>query len=372
MNHVTPIIYTTEYCNMACRYCYAGSAWRNPLDIKKVNESFSSKIPFLFEFTDQVMSYNSFTHTRFIFHGGEPLLISPENYENVFRYFREKNYPIEIHVQTNGTLINDDFIDLFRRFDVKIGVSLDGPAPLNDHTRIFKNGKGTFPAVFKNLQKMKDAGLKFGCLETLNKTNIKGVEEIYTFFKENNVPFNIRPVFETGHSASRKFLITAQEYARALCKLFDIWFVDETEDLLIDEFASMIAQFIKPIEGLVSCAFTKKCSEHFVSFDLDGNLYPCDRLYGIPEFLYGNIQKCSLKNLLNSSKAKRLSKRWNILSKTDCKNCEVSQYCYGGCPGNGYFYYGSYFKKDYYCEAYRAFLRHVYEKVKSSLRNETD
>jgi len=354
---------------MACKYCYAGSAWRRSLDIKKINESFRSKTPLLLEFTDQVMSYNNFTHTRFIFHGGEPLLINPENYEKVFRYFKERNYPIEIRIQTNGTLINKDFIDLFRKFDVKIGVSLDGPAPLNDKTRVFKNGRGSFFTIFKNLQKMRKANLKFGCLLTLNKTNIEYVEDIYTFFKKYSIPFNIRPIFETGYSISKKFLITPQEYAEAFCKLFDIWFEDsEMEELLIDEFASMIAQFIKPIEGLVSCAFTRKCSEHFISFDLNGNLYPCDRLYGIPKFLYGNLQEDSLKNLLNTYNAKRLSERWKILSNTDCKNCEFSRYCYGGCPGNGYFYYGSYFKKDYYCEAYKTIIKHVYGKIKSSLK----
>lgn len=373
MNHITPIIYTTGYCNMACKYCYAGSAWKYSFNIKKINENFRLKIPLLFEFTDQVMHYNNFARTRFIFHGGEPLLISPKNYEDVFRYFREKNYSIEIGVQTNGTLINNDFIDIFKRYEVKIGVSLDGPAQLNDIVRIFKNGKGTFSIIYENLKKLKEAGLKFGCLVTLNKTNINNVEEIYAFFKENNIPFNVRPVFETGLAVSREFLITPQQYATAFCKLFDIWFEDiEMEEFLIDEFASMIVEFIKPIEGLVSCAFTKKCSEHFISFDLDGNLYPCDRLYGNTEFLYGNIQKDSLKNIIDNGKAKNLSKRWNLLSKTDCKNCEISQYCFGGCPGNSYFYYGSYFKKDYYCEAYKVIWRHVYEKIKSSIRNEMD
>ena len=364
MKHITPMIYTTKYCNMGCKYCYTGSAWEYSLGTKKINESFRSKIPLLFEFIDQVVSHNNYTHTKFIFLGGEPLSISPENYESVLRYIREKDYPIKISIQTNGSLINMDFIDLFKEFNVDIGVSLDGGASLNDQTRIFKNGKETFSTIFKNLQKMKDAGLKFGCLVTLNKTNMEYVEKIYTFFKENNIPFNIRPISETKYSAPRKLLITPQEYARSLCKLFNIWFEDtETEDILVEDFANMVSQFIKPIKGLVPCVFTKKCSEYFVSFDLNGDLYPCNRLYGIPQFFYGNIQRNSLKNLLNNSKVKCLSERWDILSKTDCKNCEISQYCYGGCPGNGYFYYYSFFRKDYYCGAYRTILRHVYEKI---------
>ena len=374
MNHITPIIHTTDKCNMACRYCYAGSAW-GTFDIKKINKSFSSKIPVLLKFIDQVVSYNGYIPTTFFFHGGEPLLINLKNWKHILSYFREKNYPAEIHIQTNGILINENFIDLFKEFNVKIGVSLDGPASLNDQTRVFKDGKGSFSAIYQNLQKMKNAGLKFGCLVTLNKTNIEHVGEIYTFFKENNIPFNVRTIFESRYSVPKELLISPRAYATAVCKLFDLWFYDDqTKAFLINDFANIVARFIEPIEGLATCTFIKNCSKYFISFDLDGNLWHCARLRGETDFLYGNILKDDLAVIIDNPKREQLLSRWEKLSKTSCKDCEVSQYCFGGCPGRAYRYYGDYFEKDYFCEAFKIILKHAYEKIKSSLKlkNEKD
>lgn len=358
----------TNKCNMACKYCYAGSALEKFQDIKKLNEDFNSKTPVLFKFTDQLISYNKFTPTNFFFHGGEPLLINLENWEHILNYFREKNYPIKANVQTNGTLVNDDFINLFKKFNVSVGSSLDGPAFLNDKNRVFKNGEGSFLTVLKNIRKLKKAGLHIGCLVTLNKTNIKNIEAIYTLFKKYDIAFNVRPISETRYSLNKEILISPSEYATAFCKLFDIWFNDtKTKTFLINDFANIIARFIKSIEGLATCTTIKNCSGRFVSFDLDGNLWHCARFNGEDGFSYGNIKKDNLTNLLNSVKAKKFSERWKILSRKSCRNCKFSPYCYGGCPARAYYYYGSYFHKDYYCEAFKIILKHIYEKIKSTL-----
>jgi len=273
-----------------------------------------------------------------------------------------------VHVQTNGTLINKKFINLFKEFNVKIGVRLDGPSSLNDQTKIFKSGKGSFSTIFKNLQKMKEAGLIFGCLFTLNKNNLDMVA-IYDFFKKNIISFNIRSIFNTKFQVPKELLITPYEYALSFCKLFDLWFDDEIRPPLIGDFNNMVARFIKPLERLTTCTFTKDCSKDFIAFNMEGNLWPCNCLSD-PDFYYGNIQEENMANLLNSPKVKELSNRWQRLSRTDCKDCEVSRYCYGGCPSRAYDYYGSYFNKDPFCEAWRMIFKHVYARIKSSLKNE--
>jgi uncharacterized protein len=374
MKHISPIIGTTDKCNMACKYCYAGCMRENFLDVRKINENFKAKIPLLFKFIDEVVSYNKLTPpTNLFFHGGEPLLISLENWRTIFNYIKEKKYPIITHIQTNVTLINDDFINLFKEFKVKIGASLDGPVSINDQTRIFKDGGGTFSTVFKNLQKLRHAGIEVGCLLTLNKTNVGNTKAIYTFFKENNIPFNVRTIFETRYGVPKELLITPQEFAKAFCELFDLWFDDsDAPTFLINDFVTMIAQFIKPIEGMGVCTFAKNCAKNFVYFDLEGNLWPCATLYGEDAFFYGNIQKNTLEEILNGPIPRQLQKRWEILSKADCKNCEFAKWCYGGCGSRAYRYYGDYFKKDPFCEAYKVIFRHVYERVKSSFKDEVD
>lgn len=373
MNHISPIIHMTDQCNMACKYCYTGPTRRKPSDISRLNGHFHAKLPVLFKFVDQVMDYNQFANTIFSFHGGEPLLIDLENWSRILTYFREKSYPIESHIQTNGTLINDDLIGLFNKFDVKVGISLDGPIEMNNQTRLFKNGQGSFQRVYKNLDKLRNAGLGFGCLVTLNGTNIGNVKEIYAFFKQEKIPFNVRVVFDTRYSVPKELLVTPDEYAKAVIKLFDLWFDEtETEAVQIGDFTSMVARYIKPLPGLTTCTFTEDCCKRFVSFDMEGNLWHCARLYGDTNFLYGNIQKTNLVTLLSGDKMRHFSLRWEKLAETECRDCAVSQYCYGGCPALGYIYFGSYFRKDYFCAARRLILEHIYKRMGSLLGHELD
>ncbi|PKP59713.1 hypothetical protein CVT91_06300 [Candidatus Atribacteria bacterium HGW-Atribacteria-1] len=369
MKHISPIIGTTDECNLSCKYCYAGCMRKKFPNVKKLNEEFKAKIPLLLKFTDEIMYYNKFVPTNFFFYGGEPLLINAENWKEILNYFKEKNYDIIPSIQTNGTLINNDFINLFKEFNLKIGVSLDGPASMNDQNRVFKNGRRTFSIVVKNIQKLKKAGVEFSCLLTLNKTNIGKVNAIYTFFKKNNISFKIRPIFETKYHVPKNLLITPQEYGKAVCKLFDFWFDDsKINAFLINDFVTLIEQFVKPSEGNRECSFVKNCSKHFIYFELEGNLWSCCHTI----HFYGNIQKDNLANILNSSKAKQLQRRWEMLSKSDCKNCEFAKWCYGGCGSRAYLYYDDYFKKDYFCEAYKIILKHTHERIKSSLMDRVD
>ena len=313
------------------------------------------------------MTYNNNQKTRIIFHGGEPLLLPINFYKRCFSYIRDNDYPIEICLQTNGTLISKDLIELIKEYNVRLGISLDGPEYLHNITRKYKNGSGSFRKIFENITDLKKADINFGCLVTINRSNIDHIKDIYEFFKKEHIPYNIRPIFKSKEDKIEKWLVTPEEYANAFCSIFDIWFEEESEEILVEEFASLIAQFICPIEGLVSCAFSKTCNGHFISLDSKGNIYPCDRLYGEPAFLYGNINTEKLEDIMQSKKVMELSNRCKILQKNECMNCEIFKFCYGGCPGNAYYYYDDYNSIDYYCSAYKRIISHVNAKIKSIL-----
>lgn len=368
MKHITPIIHMTNECNLGCKYCYTGSAFMSLSKQKSINERFVNLFPSLTKFLDELVVYNQNIDTKIILHGGEPLLITIENWHKLIKYIKDKEYPITFGVQSNGSLINNEYIEMFKKYGFEIGISLDGDKELNDITRTNKVGGSSFPKIFKNLLRLKSEGLKFGVLVTLNKFNFKEIERIYEFFKEHQIPFSIRPIFQTSYFENGNFQLTPLEYGEAFCKLFDLWFNDDNVDpFLVNEFTSIIAQFTEPIEGLVSCNFTKKCSEHFVSFDLDGEVSPCNRFYGEESLKYGNINSNTLEELVNSKTAKPLAKRWEKLAKTECKTCEVKEYCYGGCPANSFYFKDDYFAKDYYCDAYKMIYKHVNKKVSESI-----
>ncbi len=365
--HITPIIQMTNNCNMACKYCYVGS--NNQIDnTTSINNYFKSNYNTLLQFVDQLLEYNDYTSTRLIFHGGEPLLINLKNWEMLLTELEKRNSELKFSIQTNGTLFTKPLLKLFKKHQMEIGISLDGPAFLNDETRLLKKGEGSFKTIYKNIKKIKDCNMKCGVLVTVHKKNFQYSKEIYNLFLNLKIPFTIRPIFQTKFSVPEGYLLSPQEYANFYCEIFDLWFEDNNSDTLLNqEFASMIAQFIKPIEGLVSCNFSKSCNEHFISFDLNGNLYPCNRLWGENEFYYGNITKNSLKDILSKESFKKLSNRWQNLSKTLCADCDIAEYCYGGCPASSFYYHNDYLAKDYYCDAYKIILHHVYNKVQSTL-----
>jgi len=365
--HITPIIQMTDNCNMACKYCYVGANNQTDNNIS-INKSFKSNYHTLLQFVDQVVEYNNYTSTRLIFHGGEPLLINLHNWEMLLTDLEKRNSELKFSIQTNGTLFSNPILKLFKKYNMEIGISLDGPEFLNDKTRLLKNGGGSFKNIFKNIEKIIDSKMNCGVLVTVNKKNYKYAKEIYNFFFKLKIPFTVRPIFQTKFSVPDEYLLLPEEYAIFYCEIFDLWFDDNDSDTLLNqEFASMIAQFIKPIEGLVSCNFSKKCNEHFISFDLKGNLYPCNRLLGENEFHYGNITENSLKNILCNASFEKLSNRWENLSKTLCADCDVADYCYGGCPASSFYYHNNYLTKDYYCSAYKKILHHIHNKVQSTL-----
>jgi uncharacterized protein len=354
----------TNVCNLGCNYCYTGSAFFNQSTQKEVNENFKKSLPILFKFLDSLFVYNNYEQTKCIFHGGEPLLISNENWEVLFRYIKSKSYPLIPAIQTNATLINDDFLKMFIDNKFEVGISLDGNQNTNDKTRPFKNGKSSFSVVRENIEKLKKNGVRFGALVTLNKYNVNEINNLYYFFKDFNIPFSIRPIFQSQYTDNYEFQIQPLEYSDAFCELFDLWFHDESSDFSsISEFSSIIIQFIQPIEGLVSCNFNKNCSEHFISFELDGKVTPCNRFHGIKNFVYGNIQNNTLEELLNNQISKPLHKRWDILKSNECKDCVVKELCFGGCPANSFSLKNDYFKKDYYCEAYKKIYQHVNDAI---------
>lgn len=359
----------TGECVLACKYCYAGCMKEiKPPNFSRVNTEFRRKIPSLFKFTDEIISFNNNEPTNFIFHGGEPFLINPENWKIVLNYFLEKNYPVIPHVQTNAILINEEIIQIIKKFRLKIGVSLDGPAQLHNLTRVFKDGRGSFNLTFEKLLKLKKAGIKFGCLVTLNKTNIEQCDLLYLFFKKNKIPFNIRPIFKPKYNMPEEFLITPGEYSKAFRRLFDLWFEDRENNIkLISDFETLIAQFIKPKEGIGNCPFYKNCARHFVYFDMNGDLWPCGDLYNEKTFHYGNIKKNSLKKIMQNRIVTELSDRWTKIESNECKVCPFKRWCYGGCPSVAFRYFNSYYAKDYYCEAYKEILSHVFNKLRETI-----
>ena len=361
---MTGLICCTMDCNLACEYCFEGNGKNRCYpNIKLINQKFEDGIDYFDTYIDEIYSINNSRTTKMIFHGGEPLLIKDYNLRKVMERQKEKQHNILWSLQTNGTLINEQYITLFKEFSVSVGVSIDGLKDQHNKYRVFKNGNPTFDIVFNNLKKMLESGIHCGILATISNINIGNLIEFYELFADKDVNFSFNALYPNVNN--NKAELTSGEYAKAICGLFDYWISDENHNMSIRPFERIIQGFVKPEFGNPGCHWSKDCSKGFVAIDSEGKLYPCEHWVGNKEFCFGNIDDGLIEALKKNT---GLCGRTDYLADSDCRDCKIFKYCYGGCPWNAYVSHGTVFSKDEdVCEARRIIIDHIYNYVAEHL-----
>ena len=177
------VLQSTTFCNIDCGYCYLPDRDKNEkMAINVIERLF-------FSLVEKNLLSNKFCVT---WHAGEPLVVGLEYYHKVVPLIRRlvpEGYDIEFSIQTNGTLINNDWIDFFKENKFTIGLSLDGPMELNDLFRITRSGKSTFADAVRGLRLVRDAGIPYSVISVLNSRSLENPEVFALFFDRENVPY---------------------------------------------------------------------------------------------------------------------------------------------------------------------------------------
>ena len=355
----TIVLRTANECNLRCRYCYDSKNHKNSLSQIRKNASdlFAKNSNQLIK-DIRLLTKNSASPV-IIFHGGEPLLVDCD----ILDKFCKELEGFRFHIQTNATLIDKKTIDLFKKYNFHVGISLDGADKKQNSDRIFLNGKSSFDTVIKKIHIMKQENIKFGIVMSINKNHIGAENKIYEFLSKEKLQCNIRPVFASDNSKLSN-IMSVKEYIDFWCRLFDIWFEDEKEKVgswQVHEFVQEICK-VKIISFREkSCECSQNCFENFISLDIDGNLYSCNRLYGINEFYYGNIRKDNIETI--NDKIKELTQNRIEAIEKKCGKCSFYTYCYGGCPAEAYDSFGDINGISQFCLIRQAINKHVKYKI---------
>lgn len=354
------IIMPVMTCNLACDYCYVTEKYRGVMDLALAKSVIR-----------QIVAYNDPTvPTRVYWHGAEPLLAGIDFYREICAWSREE-YGVDAvqhHIQTNGTLLNDEWYDLFIQEHVTVGVSLDGPKEIHDAHRKSLAGKGTFDIVFNNIMAARKKKLYFDALCVITRESLGREDEIFDFFYENRIDFGFEPIVPETEQMFKDLSITPYEYAQVVIKLFDRWFFQEERKL------RMVVppyHYLKAILGGGNsyCNFSENCTRHYLTISPDGTAHSCILFAGRPEYAFGNIAKDSLEEILRSPvRQKMLLYRASQIEK--CKNCRWLSVCHGGCPHHALIQHGTFLKPDMFCESYRLIFDHVYKIVTNTLNTE--
>ncbi|XVN43535.1 MAG: radical SAM protein [Candidatus Rickettsia vulgarisii] len=184
------------------------------------------------------------SHVGIGFHGGEPLLYGINEFDNLCNTLisnLSSKVKLNFSVQTNGLLINEKWISIFKKYSIDLGISIDGPKEYNDKHRVDNLGNGSYDRLMKKIDLLHSCSMRFGILTVVNPD--LGGKNIYKFItKELKVKsFNVLLPHLT-HDESPTH--TMEQYGKCLTDLFKIWTKEDNPLIKIRLFSSFMGIFL--------------------------------------------------------------------------------------------------------------------------------
>ena len=348
--YLAVIVKPTYDCNLACSYCSVeGKETHSRMSLKTVDRLLSSVTEFC----------GTGRTIYLIWHGGEPLLMSPEFYDHIGRSTLEyKDYKIINAVQTNATLLNNEFIDIFVKYGFRVSISLDGPAELHDMSRRDRQGDPTFERVMESVAALKSRQVPIGAITVLNKLNVGRMPEIYKFFNREGVHLRINPVQRQGRAdtAYSEVALSPREYGREMIKIFNMWYGDANTQIMVDPFRLIIGNIVT--DTTYSCDFRRCCHNEVISVSPDGGVYPCGQFNGVSEHYLGNIYSENIEDIMKTPNMRKLQTRVPENIEV-CRVCEYSEICNCGCTVSALTRKGNILEPDFYCAGRKMLFQHI-------------
>ncbi|WP_088155220.1 radical SAM/SPASM domain-containing protein [Achromobacter xylosoxidans] len=312
----------SDLCNLRCSYCYEG----------EVEQRFKSRkiSPKLLERIIIDACEQADREIAFLWHGGEPLLAGISLFEHgvrVQKLHSRKNLRIVNAVQTNGMLLNNEWLRFFRQENFSVGLSLDGPPELNDVARYDANGRGTANKVEDAIGRLQDEKVPFGIISVIGPQHVGRGDTYLRYFlglgvSNLDIHPNVRLSDETVVGMS------SASFASFCIELFESWLEAGDVGLRINLFDD----FFRGYFGLnpETCYFSGNCSR-VIAVEASGEVVPCTRPFDRSQFTFGSLARDSLHTIQNSHAINffaRLDREGQYRSNA----CKWHYLCHAGCP----------------------------------------
>ena len=359
------------HCNLTCKYCYYLE--KNKLYPTAQRHLMSNEM--LEQFTREYIEAQTMNQVLFTWHGGEPLLRSIDFYRKALSL--QQKYAggrrIDNVIQTNGTLLTDEWCEFFAQNHWLVGISIDGPQPDHDHYRLTAAGKPSWKKVMQGIKLLKKHGVEWNAMAVVNAYNANHPLEFYRFFKENGCQFlQFTPIVErlTRHEDGRTLAsladkdeislseasVTPEQWGYFLSAIFDEWVRKDVGKIFVEIFDCTLANWMGISPGI--CAYSKECG-HAGVMEHNGDVYSCDH-FVFPEYKLGNIRDHSLIDMLYGEQQQEFSRLKHSSLPRQCKECDMEFACHGECPKNRFMKdkYGD-SGLNYLCPGYYHYYQHV-------------
>lgn len=310
------LIHTTDNCNLDCSYCYRNEEKNTIISLDTFKK--------LIEESKRL----GINQIGIIWHGGEPTLagyIFFEEANNILEHYFNKNN-IRQSIQTNGTLIDSNFINLFKKINMKVGISIDPLQEIHDSYRIFKNNKGSFNHVIDAINMLRDSNIDYSTISVITNEYYNKESELYEQLLKITKRANLNPYIKMGKN-SDIIDIDMNKIIHIYQKIYDFWKKDKST-IIINPFKEMIDSLL--IGRSKVCSLSSESCFSFLAIDSLGDIYNCNRLVNNKQFKLGNILQSNLENILQSTVIKKQYEHYKKINE-ECKNCEFLNNCNGGC-----------------------------------------
>jgi uncharacterized protein len=342
-------------CNLRCEYCFylEKEALFAPRTSRRMTDATLER------FVRQYIEGQPGDRVVFAWQGGEPTLLGIGFYRRAIEL--QQRYAggrvIENTLQTNGTLLDNDWGMFLKEHGFLVGVSIDGPAQLHDRYRVDAHGNGSLAAARRGLEVLRRHAVPFNTLTCVNAANGDRPLEVYAFLKQiGSRHLQFIPVVERGpdgHPTAAS--VGGAQWGRFLISIFDEWIRADVADIYVDMFELSLAKWLGIPGGV--CVHNETCGDA-LALEHDGSVYSCDH-YVYPEFRLGTVHGRTLADMVDAPRQVRFGLDKSASPPAACATCPVVFACHGGCPKHRFTAPGEDVVRNRLCAGYLAYFGHV-------------
>ena len=358
---------TGAICNLDCAYCffldkevfYPGSKFRMSDDM-------------LERYIRQLIESHRSNQVNIAWQGGEPTIMGLDFYRRTMAVAEKYCRPgmTFLHtMQTNGTLLDNEWCTFFKEHDFLIGISIDGPRELHDTYRLDKGGKPTFDKVMRGIRLLQKHEVEFNILTTVNRVNGDYPLEVYRFIRDEigadwmqfipvveRINVDGLTLYQEGNRVSDRSVLPEQ-FGRFLSTIFDEWVRNDVGRVYVQTFEATMRNWL----GMSSsgmCVFNETCGEG-LAIEHNGDLYACDHFVE-PNYLLGNIKQDHMIELVASDQQLEFGASKRDSLPQYCLDCDVRFACHGECPKNRFIETPTGEPGlNYLCAGFKQFFHHI-------------
>ncbi len=320
---------TGPICNLDCAYCY----YLGTTDLFPAGERYRMRDETLEAYVRSFIEAAPGPTVHFVWHGGEPTLAGRHFYHKALelqRYHLPKGWSCLNSLQTNGTLLDDDWCAFLAEHHFAVGISIDGPAALHDASRPDRHGGATHARAMRGYRLLREHGIDPDVLCTLNAVNVHHPREVYRFFLGERIRWlQLLPVVQRQPSGAVSDRSVPPEAMGAfLCTVFDEWVRHDVDRIGVQVFLESLSVLSGGQASL--CTMAETCGRA-LALEHDGGVYACDHFVD-PAHRLGDVGQHGLAAPLASPEQAGFGAAKSSGLTATCRDCPVRRLCQGGCP----------------------------------------